>query len=444
MERVYVADALKKTGETVTVRGFVDNLRDSKYMTFIVLKDITGKVQITIEKEKHPEWEELLAGLTGDSVISVVGEVNANDYVKMGGVEILPSEISVDSVAEALPIARKAIPATKKKKEVERSSIDQRIDYRWIDLRTDENQLMFKVQTVMVNAMRKFLLDRNFIEIHTPKLIGAASESGADVFAVEYFDRQAYLAQSPQFYKQMAMAAGFERIFETGPVFRAEKSYTNRHTTEFTGFDLEFSYIDSVKDVMKMEEELLTDMLAKVKEAYGEEIKELFGKEVIVPTTPFPVIDLQDLYTALEKEYGYVAPEEEKGDLTTEAEQLSFRYAQEKFGHEFLFVTGYSVDKRPFYHMRDEQGMPQGYDLIWRGVEITTGAQREHRYEILKKQAQEKGLDQDVQFYLEFFKYGCPPHGGFGLGVDRMTMLLLDVSIKEAMFLFRGPNRLTP
>ena len=444
MERTTIAEAFQKPNETVLVRGFIDNLRDSKYMTFIVLKDITGKIQITIEKEKHPDWEELLSSLTGDSVISVVGQVNANDYVKLGGVEILPESITVDSLAEALPIARKAIPATKKKKEVERSSIDQRIDYRWIDLRTDENQLMFKVQTVMVNAMRKFLLDRSFIEIHTPKLIGAASESGADVFAVDYFDRKAFLAQSPQFYKQMAMAAGFERIFETGPVFRAEKSYTNRHTTEFTGFDLEFSYINSVKDVMKMEEELLTDMLRAVKEAYGEEIKELFGKEVIVPTTPFPVIDLQELYAALEKEYGYVAPEEEKGDLTTEAEQLSFRYAQEKFGHEFLFVTGYSVDKRPFYHMRDEQGMPQGYDLIWRGVAITTGAQREHRYEILKKQAQEKGLDQDVQFYLEFFKYGCPPHGGFGLGVDRMTMLLLDVSIKEAMFLFRGPNRLTP
>jgi aspartyl-tRNA synthetase len=444
MERTTIAEAFQKPNETVLVRGFIDNLRDSKYMTFIVLKDITGKIQITIEKEKHPEWEELLASLTGDSVISVVGQVNANDYVKLGGVEILPESIAVDSLAEALPIARKAIPATKKKKEVERSSIDQRIDYRWIDLRTDENQLMFKVQTVMVNAMRKFLLDRSFIEIHTPKLIGAASESGADVFAVDYFDRKAFLAQSPQFYKQMAMAAGFERIFETGPVFRAEKSYTNRHTTEFTGFDLEFSYINSVKDVMKLEEELLTDMLRAVKEAYGEEIKELFGKEVIVPTTPFPVIDLKELYAALEKEYGYVAPEEEKGDLTTEAEQLSFRYAQEKFGHEFLFVTGYSVDKRPFYHMRDEHGMPQGYDLIWRGVEITTGAQREHRYDILKKQAQEKGLDQDVQFYLEFFKYGCPPHGGFGLGVDRMTMLLLDVSIKEAMFLFRGPNRLTP
>lgn len=444
MERTYVKDALGKTGETVLVRGFVDNLRDSKYMTFIVLKDITGKIQITIEKEQHPDWTELLAGITCDSVISVTGQVNSNDYVKMGGVEILPADIFVDSVAEALPIARKAIPATKKKKEVERSSIDQRIDYRWIDLRTDENQLMFRVQTLMVNSMRKFLLERNFMEIHTPKLIGAASESGADVFSVDYFDRKAYLAQSPQFYKQMAMAAGFERIFETGPVFRAEKSYTNRHTTEFTGFDLEFSYIDSVKDVMKLEEELLTYMLKEVHDVYGEQIKELFGKEVIVPTAPFPVMDLKDLYEALEKEYGLVVPEEEKGDLTTEAEQMSFRLAQEKFGSEFLFVTGYSVEKRPFYHMRDEKGMPQGYDLIWRGVEITTGAQREHRYEILKKQAQEKGLGEDVAFYLEFFKYGCPPHGGFGLGVDRMTMLLLDVSIKEAMFLFRGPGRLTP
>ena len=276
MERTYVKDAPGKNGETVLVRGFVDNLRDSKYMTFIVLKDVTGKIQITIEKEQHPDWTELLAGITGDSVISVTGQVNANDYVKMGGVEILPSDIVVDSVAEALPIARKAIPATRKKKEVERSGIDQRIDYRWIDLRTDENQLMFRVQTLMVNSMRKFLLERNFMEIHTPKLIGAASESGADVFAVDYFDGKAYLAQSPQFYKQMAMAAGFERIFETGPVFRAEKSYTNRHTTEFTGFDLEFSYIDSVKDVMKLEEELLTHMLKEVHDAYGEQIKELF------------------------------------------------------------------------------------------------------------------------------------------------------------------------
>lgn len=444
MHRTYIADAIKSSGQQVLVQGFVDNFRDSKSMAFIVLKDITGKIQITIEKESHPDLLDVLSQLTNDSVISVIGTVKQDDYVKLHGVEIEPVSIKVESIAEPLPIIRKAIPATKKKAAVERSSIDQRIDYRWIDLRTDENQLLFKVQTAMVNSMRQYLLELGFMEIHSPKLIGAASESGADVFKVDYFDRDAYLAQSPQFYKQMAMASGFDRIFEVGPVFRAEKSFTNRHTTEFTGFDLEFSYINSFRDVMDIEAALLTHMLDEVKQKYGGQIKEKFGSEVIVPVLPFPTVDLHDLYAELEHRYGYTIDDSEKGDLTTEAEQLSYRWVQEVYGHEFLFVTGFSADKRAFYHMRDDQNHSMGYDLIWRGVEITTGAQREHRYDILKKQADEKGLGEDVKFYLEFFKYGCPPHGGFGLGVDRLTMLLLDLTIKDAMFIFRGPNRLNP
>lgn len=443
-ERVYIKDVAGKIGTEVKLQGFADNIRNSKSMLFIVLKDITGKVQITLEKEKAPELAEQLEAVTNDSVLTVIGQVAENEYVKLGGIEIIPKEISVESVAEALPIARKEIPATKKKKAVERSSIDKRIDYRWIDLRTEENQLMFQVQTTLVNAMRQYLLKENFIEIHTPKLIGAASESGADVFQVEYFDRKAYLAQSPQFYKQMAMVSGFERIFEVGPVFRAEKSFTSKHTTEFTGFDLEFSYIDSFRDVMKMEENLLRAGLEAVQERHGEQVKELFGIEVIVPDTPFPVVTLKELYQGLEREFGYTVEEAEKDDLTTDAERLSFEWVKKHYGHEFLFVTDYSAQKRAFYHMRDENGVPQGYDLIWRGVEITTGAQREHRYEVLKKQAEEKGLAEDVKFYLEFFRYGCPPHGGFGIGVDRLTMLLVGLTIKDAMFLFRGPNRLTP
>ncbi len=444
MERTYINQVQNSIGSTVKVQGFIENLRNSKAMAFIVLKDITGKLQITVEKADHPELVDTIDTLTADSVITVTGKVVANDYVKMGGIEMIPTEIQVESIADALPIARKAIAATKKKKAVERSSIDQRIDYRWVDLRTDENQLMFKAQSCMVNAMRRYLLEQNFIEIHTPKLIAAASESGSEVFKVDYFDGNAYLAQSPQFYKQMAMAAGFERIFETGPVFRAEKSFTSKHATEFSGFDLEFSYITSYRDVMKMEEELLKAGLAAVKEAYGDQIQELFGQEVIVPETPFPVVTLAELYQGLEEDFGYVVDEAEKGDLTTEAERLSYDWVKKHYNHEFLFVTDYSAEKRAFYHMRDENGVPQGYDLIWRGVEITTGAQREHRYEVLKRQAEEKGLAQDVKFYLEFFQYGCPPHGGFGLGIDRLTMLLVGLPIKEAEFLFRGPNRLTP
>jgi aspartyl-tRNA synthetase len=303
---------------------------------------------------------------------------------------------------------------------------------------------MIEVQTTLTAALREFLLSKNFVEIHTPKLIAAASESGSDVFEVKYFDTKAYLAQSPQFYKQMAMAAGLERIFETGPVFRAEKSYTNKHATEFTGFDLEFSYVNGCEDVMKMEEELLTYALGKVKEAHGESIKALFDMDLVVPAVPFPRMKLADVYRELEARYGYTVPDELKGDLTTDAERMTKQLCQDMFGHEFLFITDYSAKDRAFYHMRDENGVPQGYDLIWRGVEITTGAQREHRYDVLKAQAEEKGLADDVKFYLEFFKYGCPPHGGFGLGIDRLTMLFLGLSIKEVQFLFRGPNRLTP
>ena len=442
MQRTHIADA--RDGQTVKIEGFVENLRDGKSMAFLVIRDITGVMQVTVEKEKAPQLAEVISQITLDSVVAVTGRVSANEFVKLNGIEMIPDEIEIESQADALPINRKEIPATKKRKAVERSSIDQRIDYRWIDLRTEENQLIFKVQTCLTAALRRFLLERDFLEIHTPKLIGAASESGSEVFEVKYFDRSAYLAQSPQFYKQMAMAAGFERIFETGPVFRAEKSYTSKHTTEFTGFDLEFSYIESFRDVMKLEEEMLTFALSAVKEKYGEEIERLYNLPLTVPATPFPVVPLRDLYDGLEKDFGYTVDESEKGDLTTEAEKLSYEWVKKHYDHEFLFVTDYSADKRAFYHMRDENGVPQGYDLIWRGVEITTGAQREHRYDVLRAQAEEKGLAEDVKFYLDFFRYGCPPHGGFGLGIDRLTMLILGLGIKDAMFLFRGPNRLTP
>ena len=428
MERTYIKDVAPGV---CRVSGFVENFRNKKTMAFIVVKDITGKLQVTVEKEKHPEMIELLDKLTPQSVVTFEGEVVLSEYVKMGGKEMYPTSMKIESLADAIPIK-------------DDSEIDVKMDYRWIDLRRDVNHLMIKLQTTLTAAMREFLVDRNFVEIHTPKLIGAASESGSDVFEVKYFDTKAYLAQSPQFYKQMAMASGLERIFETGPVFRAEKSYTNKHATEFSGFDLEFSYIDSFEDVMKMEEELLAYALAKVKEKHGEEVEALFGIPVVVPTLPFPRMKLRDVYKELEERYGYTVPEELKGDLTTDAERMTKKLCEEKFGHEFLFITDYDAKERAFYHMRDEAGVPQGYDLIWRGVEITTGAQREHRYDVLRKQAEEKGLANDVEFYLQFFKYGCPPHGGFGIGIDRLTMLFLGLSIKEVQFLFRGPNRLTP
>lgn len=415
----------------VKFMGMIDTVRDKKNIQFIVLKDFSGKIQVTVDKVKYPEVGDTFYHLLPGSFVIVEGELVKSEYVKMGGQEVYASSVEVASSAEANPIA-------------EESNIDNRIDYRWIDLRVEKNTLIFKVQSEFTAALREFLLQRDFTEIHTPKLIATASESGSEVFEVKYFNGKAYLAQSPQFYKQMAMAGGLGRIFECAPVFRAEKSHSRKHATEFTGFDLEFAGIESFEDVMHLEEELLAYALKRVKEKYGDAIKEQFNVDVVVPTLPFPRIKLKDLYIELEKRYGYICPEEEKDDLTTEAEKLCDKLAHDMFNHEFIFVTDYGARKRAFYHMRKD-GVPQGYDLIWKGVEITTGAQREHRYEILKAQAEEKGLAKDVEFYLQFFKYGCPPHGGFGLGLDRITMNLLELqSIKEAMFLFRGPERITP
>ena len=436
MKRVYIKDLSNYYNEYVEIQGFVDNVRNLQWVQFIIIKDITGKVQVTIEKseEKNKELVEIVNNLTVDSTVKIKGKLLESPKVKLNGMEIIPESIEVTSKASELPFNYK---------DLNNVNLDTRLDYRFIDLRNEQNASIFKVQSCLVKYLREYLYNNKFTEIHTPKLIGAASESGSEVFEVKYFDTKAYLAQSPQFYKQMAMASGLERIFEVAPAFRAENSNTNRHATEFTSFDLEFSYINNFNDVMNLEAEMLTYALKNLKEEMGEEIKEKFGIELTVPTLPFPVMTLKEVYKELKERYNYET--EEQNDLTTEAEKLLGKLAKEKYNHEFIFVTEYPAEKRAFYHMRDKNGVLQGYDLIWRGVEITTGAQREHRYEEIVKNAEEKGLKDDVKFYLEFFKYGCPPHGGFAIGIDRLTMLLLNIpSVKETQFLFRGPNRLNP
>ncbi len=439
MQSIKLSELSHHYDQKVVVSGFVENIRNLQWVQFLVLNDGTGKVQVTIEKsdESNQEMISVVNSLTLESTVKITGVLKENSKVKLNGMEIIPSILEVTSHSEEeLPFSYRDLTGV---------NFDTRLDYRFIDLRNEKNSLIFKIQSSLVQYMREYLYQRDFMEIHTPKLIGTASESGSDVFEVKYFDRLAYLAQSPQFYKQMAMSSGFNRIFEVGPAFRAENSNTSRHATEYTCFDVEFSYIDSYYDVMKLESEMLTYALEKVNHIYGERIKDVYGVELVVPTLPFPVMKLCDVYQELESRYGYKVEESEKDDLTTEAEKLCHQLSKDKFQHEFLFVTHYPASKRAFYHMRDNEGVLQGYDLLWRGVEITTGAQREHRYEEITKNAQEKGLTKDVEFYLQFFKYGCPPHGGFGLGVDRLTMLLLGISsIKEVQFLFRGPNRIEP
>ena len=437
MKKIYFKELNEYLDKEITIEGFVDSIRNLQYVQFIILRDSTDKVQITIEKsEENRVLNKIVDELSTESTVKVVGKLLSNEKVKLNGIELIPSNIIVTSKClDELPINYKDSKST---------LLDTRLNYRFLDLRNNKNLLMFKVQTCLINSMRDFVLKKHFIEIHTPKFISTASESGAEVFEVKYFDRKAYLAQSPQFYKQMAMCSGFEKVFEVAPAFRAENSNSYRHATEFTSFDIEMSYVESLEELMDFEEDLLITGIKCVKEMYGEEIKKQFGIDIIIPTKPFPRIKLEELYKILEEKYNFKMNYEDVGDMNSESEKLASQYIKEKYGHEFVFITDFSAKKRAFYHKR-ENGIPQGADLIWKGCETTTLALREHRYEILCEQAKEKGLNEDVKFYTEFFKYGCPPHGGFALGVDRITMLLLETgSLKETMFLYRGPSRIEP
>jgi len=437
MKKIYFKNLNEYFEQEITIEGFVDNIRDLQYVQFLVVRDTTGKIQVTIEKNKdNSKLNEIVSNLTIESTVKITGILFQNEKVKLNGMELIPNNIIVTSKClEDLPLNYK---------DSKSALLDTRLNYRFLDLRSEKNILMFKVQTCMIKAMREFVVKNNFTEIHTPKIIGTASESGADVFEVKYFDRKAYLAQSPQFYKQMAMCSGFENVFEIAPAFRAENSNSYRHTTDFTSFDIEMSYLESLEELMNFEEDLFIAGLTAVKEQYGEQIKTLFNVDVVIPTKPFPRIKLEELYKELEKEYGFKMNYKDVGDMNSESEKLASKYVMEKYGHEFVFITDFSAKKRAFYQKR-KNGIPQGADLIWKGCETTTLALREHNYEILCEQAKEKGLGEDVKFYLEFFKYGCPPHGGFAIGVDRITMLLLETgSLKETMFIFRGPSRIEP
>jgi aspartyl-tRNA synthetase len=441
MERTLIRDARNKVGEPVTLKGFVQAVRDQKAVQFIILRDYTGLIQIVVERsEANAQINEVISTLTRESAIEVTGIVISNPSIKLGQMELQLKTIHIASLADAiLPIDIFGKTET---------DVDKRSDWRFLDLRKPENQLIFRVQTTVEQAMREYWLLQGFVEIHTPKIMGSPSEGGAELFTLDYFRQTASLAQSPQFYKQMAMATGMERVFEIGPAFRADPSFTSRHATEFTSVDMEMSWIESHYDVMEFEETWLLHVLQTVKDKHGIEIRETFGAEIVVPSLPFPKISMEEAQKIL-RDKGYKPSEDTKsGDIDPQGERLLCEYAKEDYGHEFIFVTDYPVEIRPFYHMRkeDKPGETKSFDLLWKWMEITTGAQREHRYDILLKQASERGVEHaTIQFYLDFFKYGCPPHGGFGFGLARLLAAMLNLkNIRDVVFLHRGPTRLIP
>ncbi|MBP8017164.1 aspartate--tRNA(Asn) ligase, partial [Candidatus Gracilibacteria bacterium] len=373
-----------------------------------------------------------------ESFIEVSGIIKENLSVKLHGLELDVKEIKIMiTPTEELPISWKneGYP-----------SLTERLDYRNISLREPKIHLVFEIMSFFEFKVREFTYKNKITEIHSPKILGAPSESGAELFELEYFDKKAYLAQSPQFYKQMGIASGFGKVMEVGPVFRADPSFTSRHMTEFIGLDFEISPIESHYDLMKFEEDFLVFIFSEIKKEFDKKIKELFGIEIIVPTKPFPKISFKEAVEILKKNYDLIISDQE--DINAIGEKKLFDYIKKEFDHDFVFITEYPWYVRPFYHMKLEEDLTltKSADLIYSGVEITTLAQREHRYEILKSQAIEKGLNlEKIQFYLDFFKYGIPPHGGMGLGMQRIFAKLFGFeTIKEMAFIPRDPKRIFP
>ncbi len=430
MARTYIKDLKETIGQDILIEGFIQAIRDQGGIKFLNIRDVTGVVQIVILKSEKEVFD-IIKDLTLESVVALEGFAKEEKQAP-GGLEVQAKKLTVLSKAEPeLPI-----PVVEEKGGDETELI-KCFDWRWLDLRKPNKLKIFKVWTELERGFRDYFASNNYIQIYAPSFMSTPSETGAEVFEVKYFEQKAYLSQSPQFYKQMAMASGFEKVFVAGPVFRAEPSYTTRHTTEFTGWDFEISYIKDHYEVMAEQEKLIVAGFTHLKETVLPDLE--------VPSIPFPKMTMEEVKEKL-KAAGVKS--EKRYDMSPEEEREISKMIKEETGSDFIFITDYHISVRPFYHMRyeDKPEFTKSFDLIYKGVEITTGAQREHRVEVLEKQATEKGMDlAPLQDYVNFFRYGCPPHGGIGMGPSRIITRMLELeSVKDATYLPRDVKRLKP
>ncbi len=420
----------------VIIMGWVHILRDKGKIKFLILRDEQGQCQVTIPQAKVSEDVFEVSGkLKPEYAVAVKGRVVAAKQVASGA-EIIPTQIRIINTAQRLPI-----DVVEGKTDID---LDTRLNHRILDLRKPSINAIFRIQHSLVRFAREYLEANGFVEIHTPKIVAEATEGGANLFEIKYFDKKAYLAQSPQFYKQLMLLAGFGRVFEIAPVFRAEKHNTRRHVNEYTSFDFEMAWITDVDDVMKMEERMLNHSFQKTSKTAANEL-ELLGIDLVVPKVPFKRIKYAKAIDLLNSEGKELAVTD---DIDPEAERLLGTIFPEKFGTDMVFLTQYPLELRPAYTMPSmtDEGMTESFDLTYKGMEITTGGQRIHIYDLLVERFKAKGFDPDAfAFYLDPFKYGAPPHGGLGLGVERLTMQLLGIeNVREATLLPRDRDRITP
>ena len=424
--RVYASEVLEKENKEILLKGWASAIRDLGNLIFVILRDCTGEVQLIAKKDCKSFNE--IKNLRREDVLEVEGKVVKNEK-SPNGVEVQIRKIKILNKAEPLPIEFSGKIST---------DLSKRLDNRFLDLRNPRNKKIFELKSKIVNFSRNFFYERDFIEIHTPKIVAQGAEGGSELFPILYYNKEGYLTQSPQFYKQMMQAAGFEKVFEIGPTYRAEKSHTIRHLSEFWGIDSEISFIESYEDIMNLLENMVCYILDKIKENCSE-IIDYFNIKFPKYKKPFPRITLRDSFKLINRN---------GSDLSNEEEKLIGEKVNDKFNSDFVFITQYPFESRPFYTMKNAKNkeLTDSFDLLFKGMEIATGGQREHRLEILKEQAREKNISLDsIKFYLESFKYGMPPHGGFGFGLERFVMQILNLeNIREAVLFPRDVERLVP
>ncbi|MBQ8643245.1 MAG: aspartate--tRNA(Asn) ligase [Candidatus Methanomethylophilaceae archaeon] len=419
---------------TATIRGWVQDVRNLGGISFLTLRDRYGTIQVTMPKKKiDPELFGLLTGLSRESVVSITGEVKESNQTALG-LELIPSAAQVYGEA-AVPLPLGVVDKVS-------AEMDTRLNNRFMDVRKPEVKAIFELKSIMVDLIQEAVRENGFVQVNTPKISGAGAEGGAELFQVQYFDRPAYLAQSPQLYKQILMSTGLDRVFEIGPAFRAEHSNTNRHVTEFISFDGEMSWIENEEEVMSMIEEIIDHVLKGMAERGAKQL-EILGKEIVIPARPYPILT----YSECLKIVNDAGLDLKDGDdLGTEGEKIVGDHMMAQ-GKDLYFIAEYPEEAKPFYIMeKDGTSYSFSFDLDYRGQEISSGGQREHRYDKLVERMQKKGLNpEDFTFYLDAFKYGMPPHGGWGIGIERLLVKMLDLpNIREAILFPRDPSRLAP
>lgn len=429
MKRTLIKELNNRINEHVLIQGWVYRIRKLKSISFIILRDRTGLVQCVVENSMI---EEKCVRL--EAVVSLKGMVKeGKNYLNSFEVQVDEFEI-INETKEELPIEIN--------KEQLNVNLDTMLNNRVLSLRHERVNAIFKIQNLIVQAFREYLTSEGFTEVFTPKIVSEGAEGGTEIFEVKYFENKAYLAQSPQFYKQMMVGAGFERVFEVGHVYRAEQHNTNRHLNEYVSMDLEMGFIEDENDIMNLEEELLKYIFNKLLRE-GSKYFKLLGVEVPEIKSPIPRIKLSEAIEILKTQYGKT---ELEGDLDPEGEKLISHYVKSEYGCDFVFLTHYPRRKRPMYTMPCGETETHSFDLLFRGLEITTGGQRIHRFEDLVENMIYKGLNPENYIsYSSVFKYGMPKHGGLAIGLERLTAKILGLeNVREATLIPRDRTRLIP